>query len=543
MTSSDEATLPSDNSDGSTPDTNHASGQAHAAGLNEKRETKSPPSYKTYERKKTGKNKKRRSEKKAPLLESLEFCVDDINSNQNLTNGFQPETNEDTELQQFFSESSEEIEKENLLLYLCSVLHEHGPQSASGEIFQNEIKALKDNHKKLLSKSGGLASFLLQSNNVLLKDPDILFLEADTLTTVIPATDQHPLQLHLSQESASGEDLASNTCPLPSFIPEMSASGYGNQEEYAAPRRGSPVNESISTLQNPVYLTDADFAIREASDPEFVGAQCEKPNNVSASVDEPSMVPTGPPKLDSVEGIKRRNLPPDKREMNILDHSSSELEESSSISGHSEQEKETEEEEENDFFYSYSEESPDSLDSSDSEFPYCEFCEHFKPRLVFLEEECKNILLKYNDERRNCQRAQQKISSLEAQLEALKEENANLRKIIDDTDYVQSMEASNIPTAMVSRSILRTGRRSLPPHLKGLSKQLCEPNVETVPMNKQDINLCVICHEDLLLLTVNTLQCGHVFHDNCIRKWFLQQKTCPSCRKHTLLTEEFPPLA
>lgn len=81
------------------------------------------------------------------------------------------------------------------------MLHEHGPQSASGEIFQNEIKALKDNHKKLLSKSGGLASFLLQSNNVLLKDPDILFLEADTLTTVIPATDHYPLQLHLSQES------------------------------------------------------------------------------------------------------------------------------------------------------------------------------------------------------------------------------------------------------------------------------------------------------------------------------------------------------
>lgn len=67
---------------------------------------------------------------------------------------------------------------------------------------------------------------------------------------------------------------------------------------------------------------------------------------------------------------------------------------------------------------------------------------------------------------------------------------------------------------MISKSILRTGRRSLPPHLKGPFKQSCEPKVETVPMNKQDINLCVICHEDLLLLAVNTLQCGHVFHDN-----------------------------
>ena len=85
--------------------------------------------------------------------------------------------------------------------YLCSVLHTHGPQSASGEIFQNEIKALSDNHKKLLSKSGGLASFLLQSNNVLLKDPDILFLEADTLTTVIPATEDLPLQSNLLQAS------------------------------------------------------------------------------------------------------------------------------------------------------------------------------------------------------------------------------------------------------------------------------------------------------------------------------------------------------
>ncbi|XP_052265226.1 uncharacterized protein LOC127867806 isoform X2 [Dreissena polymorpha] len=53
---------------------------------------------------------------------------------------------------------------------------------------------------------------------------------------------------------------------------------------------------------------------------------------------------------------------------------------------------------------------------------------------------------------------------------------------------------------------------------------------------------CVICHEEMDSLPVVTLKCGHVFHDQCIRKWFQEQSTCPNCRVHALLADEFPSL-
>ncbi|XP_053408579.1 E3 ubiquitin-protein ligase TTC3-like [Mercenaria mercenaria] len=53
---------------------------------------------------------------------------------------------------------------------------------------------------------------------------------------------------------------------------------------------------------------------------------------------------------------------------------------------------------------------------------------------------------------------------------------------------------------------------------------------------------CVICHEEMDPKSIVTLECGHLFHDECIRKWFQEQSTCPNCRVHTLLSDEFPSL-
>ncbi|KAL4229300.1 hypothetical protein ACF0H5_012340 [Mactra antiquata] len=53
---------------------------------------------------------------------------------------------------------------------------------------------------------------------------------------------------------------------------------------------------------------------------------------------------------------------------------------------------------------------------------------------------------------------------------------------------------------------------------------------------------CVICHEEMEDNSVVRLECGHIFHDQCIRKWFQEQSTCPNCRVHTLLSDDFPSL-
>lgn len=54
--------------------------------------------------------------------------------------------------------------------------------------------------------------------------------------------------------------------------------------------------------------------------------------------------------------------------------------------------------------------------------------------------------------------------------------------------------------------------------------------------------VCPICHEGLLTTEIQVLQCGHRFHDQCIKQWFDRQRSCPVCREHSLLPEEFPSL-
>lgn len=39
---------------------------------------------------------------------------------------------------------------------------------------------------------------------------------------------------------------------------------------------------------------------------------------------------------------------------------------------------------------------------------------------------------------------------------------------------------------------------------------------------------CTICCEEV---RIQTLQCGHTFHDGCIKKWLARCRTCPNCRQ------------
>ncbi|XP_072792022.1 E3 ubiquitin-protein ligase TTC3 isoform X4 [Taeniopygia guttata] len=53
---------------------------------------------------------------------------------------------------------------------------------------------------------------------------------------------------------------------------------------------------------------------------------------------------------------------------------------------------------------------------------------------------------------------------------------------------------------------------------------------------------CAICHDELSTDCCE-LECGHHFHKDCIRMWLKQHSsTCPICRVHALLPEDFPEL-
>ncbi|XP_051542126.1 E3 ubiquitin-protein ligase TTC3-like isoform X2 [Myxocyprinus asiaticus] len=53
---------------------------------------------------------------------------------------------------------------------------------------------------------------------------------------------------------------------------------------------------------------------------------------------------------------------------------------------------------------------------------------------------------------------------------------------------------------------------------------------------------CIICHEEMNSEDLCVLECRHSFHRECIKSWLKEQSTCPTCREHVLLPEDFPML-
>ncbi|KAG9351552.1 hypothetical protein JZ751_022803 [Albula glossodonta] len=51
---------------------------------------------------------------------------------------------------------------------------------------------------------------------------------------------------------------------------------------------------------------------------------------------------------------------------------------------------------------------------------------------------------------------------------------------------------------------------------------------------------CIICHEEMAQEELCVLECRHSFHRECIKSWLKEQSTCPTCREHALLPEDFP---
>ena len=45
-------------------------------------------------------------------------------------------------------------------------------------------------------------------------------------------------------------------------------------------------------------------------------------------------------------------------------------------------------------------------------------------------------------------------------------------------------------------------------------------------------NECIICLDNMIVgNNIKTLQCGHIYHYECINKWFNVRKECPVCFK------------
>lgn len=60
-------------------------------------------------------------------------------------------------------------------------------------------------------------------------------------------------------------------------------------------------------------------------------------------------------------------------------------------------------------------------------------------------------------------------------------------------------------------------------------------NIETKFINATEDELreagtCIICRDELKIGS-KKLECSHIFHIECLKSWFIQQQTCPICRR------------
>lgn len=93
--------------------------------------------------------------------------------------------------------------------------------------------------------------------------------------------------------------------------------------------------------------------------------------------------------------------------------------------------------------------------------------------------------------------------------------NYNDRYFQRETDYDMSYEAlsdlKDVRVGLVNSSLIDNTR------------------IEVNSNNKQ---FCVICQEDISISSiVRTLKCDHIFHINCIDRWFVDHKNCPTCKQ------------
>ena len=74
-----------------------------------------------------------------------------------------------------------------------------------------------------------------------------------------------------------------------------------------------------------------------------------------------------------------------------------------------------------------------------------------------------------------------------------------------------------------------------------LTRNLDSRFQDATPEEQAAAGNCLVCHE--ALTQGKKLQCGHVFHLDCLRMWLQHQQICPLCRANISVTqEEAPPV-
>ncbi|XP_030647947.1 E3 ubiquitin-protein ligase TTC3 isoform X2 [Chanos chanos] len=120
-------------------------------------------------------------------------------------------------------------------------------------------------------------------------------------------------------------------------------------------------------------------------------------------------------------------------------------------------------------------------------------------------------------------------------------ERMHINKRNPNSFGIQSqMRQTPPPRADSPASVRSTGTPPPPPQTHAWKSVSNQYRKTSKALNMEDP--CIICHEDMAEEDLCVLECRHTFHRECIKSWLKEQSTCPTCREHALLPEDFPML-
>lgn len=103
--------------------------------------------------------------------------------------------------------------------------------------------------------------------------------------------------------------------------------------------------------------------------------------------------------------------------------------------------------------------------------------------------------------------------------------------------WINAIGLYTVINQMVIRGVLRTNNGAPPETLKSLRLVKFDPELELYKSNPE----CCICLSSFnAALPIRATTCNHAFHEKCLGKWLILNRTCPLCR-HDLAPQSSPP--